>query len=76
MVRLVIWLATPSKFRLNCDEPVGRRLHELHQFVPRRPIGRPAVQRVEQEFGIRGLRGAGENDEGESEAEGESGRES
>src|SRR5271165_2828499 len=37
------------------DEPVGRRLDELHQLVPGRMIGRLAVQRVEQEFGFRGL---------------------
>ena len=52
------------------NEPVGRRLDELHQFLPRGVIGRLAVQRVEQKrrLRLRSVRGSGENDESERKA--------
>ena len=52
------------------NEPVGSRLHELHQLFPRGMIGRLAVQGVEQKSRLlfRRVRGAGENDKGERKA--------
>ena len=60
MVRLRHLARDAVEVPIELNEPVGRRLHELHQFVPRCAIGRLAMQRVEQKFGLRfrGVRGA------------------
>ena len=69
MVMLVIWPATPSKFRLNCTSQSGVG-HELHQFLPRDVVRRLAVQGVEQKRRLRlgRMRGASENDESKRKA--------
>jgi hypothetical protein len=50
-------------------KPVRRRLDEPHQPVPGCVIGRPAVQHVEQELGLRALGAADEDRKSEEEAE-------
>jgi hypothetical protein len=55
---------------IELSEPVGSRLHQLHQFVPRGVVGRFAMQGVEQKSRLlfRRVHCAGENEKSESKA--------